>query len=96
MEIIRQLHEKGYTMSELVITLKIPRSSLARNMTTSLVEDAFRKSLKRRGFDKCSGLIVQSDRGSQYSSQSFRRMLKEASRLQSKNPRGDCYANTHA
>ena len=70
--------------------------SLAKNMTSSLVEDAFRKSLKRRGFDKQPRLIVHSDRGSQYSSKSFRRMLREAGCLQSMSPRGDCYANAHA
>lgn len=51
--------------------------SLRADMTSSIVIDALRMAWFRRHPGKQAGLMVHSDRGSQYASVAFRYVLKE-------------------
>ena len=60
-------------------------------MTSNLVVDA----LKMAGFRRnpASGLIFRSDRGSQYCSDDFKRVLAEVKIRSSMSRKGDCWDN---
>jgi transposase InsO family protein len=60
-------------------------------METSLVLDALNQAIALRSPEK--GLIVHSDRGSQFASEAFRKRLEECSILQSMSRKGNCYDN---
>ena len=64
---------------------------LSRRMTQDLVCDALTMALWRRQFPR--NVIVHSDRGSQYASDNYRRLLKKYNHLSSMSKRGDCYDN---
>lgn len=68
--------------------------AMSERMTTPLVCDAMRMALGAR--KKPSGVIFHSDRGSQYCSHEYRRLLKEASMLPSMSAKGNCYDNACA
>ncbi len=59
-----------------------------------LVCDAFREATRERGAPE--GVIVHSDRGSQYTSHAFRRMLKRSSVIQSMSRGGNPLDNAVA
>ncbi|OGV81406.1 MAG: hypothetical protein A2340_10360 [Lentisphaerae bacterium RIFOXYB12_FULL_60_10] len=61
------------------------------HMRTELVETAFLRAVGRHGCP--SGLIVHSDRGSQYASQDFRSLLDRHRVLSSMSAKGNCYDN---
>lgn len=73
---------------------KIVGWSMAANMTTQLVNDAFLMAVKTRKPER--GLIWHTDRGSQYASDSHRELLQEYGVLQSMSRRGNCYDNAVA
>ena len=65
--------------------------SMNRRMTQRLVSDALTMALFRRGFPK--GTIIHSDRGSQYCSAAYQRLIK-ANRLRcSMGRQANCYDN---
>jgi putative transposase len=65
--------------------------SMKRRMTDQLVIDAFRQAWTHRKAPK--GLIVHSDRGSQYCSRSFKELLDQQGYQQSMSDTGNCYDN---
>lgn len=65
--------------------------SISERMTAGLVIDALKMALWRRKMPK--GVIVHSDRGSQYCSAAYRQLLKDNDLICSMSKRGDCYDN---
>ena len=65
--------------------------AMAERMTAKLVCDALRMALWRR--KRPTGVIVHSDRGSQYCSADHRRLLQDHQLLCSMSKKGDCYDN---
>lgn len=65
--------------------------SMKPHMRSSLVEDALNMALGRR--ETKPGLIFHSDRGSQYTSASFRQVCKDAGIIQSMSRKGNCWDN---
>ena len=65
--------------------------ALADHMRSSLVEDAMKQALASRR--NVSGLIFHTDRGSQYGSKTFRKLLSEAGIRQSMSARANPYHN---
>lgn len=61
------------------------------NMRTELVESAFRQATFRYGLPV--GIIVHTDRGSQYASKRFRDLLKANQAISSMSGKGNCYDN---
>jgi len=70
---------------------KITGWCLRKNMKTELVEDAFLQAVFRNQPEP--GLIVHSDRGSQYASHQFRNVLEEHQAISSMAGKGNCYDN---
>lgn len=68
--------------------------SMGSRMKARLVTDALRMALWRRRPE--AGLIVHSDRGSQYASKAYRRLLKDGSFVGSMSRKGDCWDNAVA
>ncbi|WP_228375592.1 IS3 family transposase [Methylomonas denitrificans] len=68
--------------------------SMAERMTTDLVCDALRMATFRRKRPK--GVIVHSDRGSQYCSYAYRQLLQQHQMLGSMSAKGNCYDNACA
>ncbi len=68
--------------------------SMSQRMTKQLVCDALTMALWRRHFPK--GVIVHSDRGSQYCSTQYQQQLKDHHLLCSMSGRGNCYDNAVA
>lgn len=68
--------------------------SMRQDMKAALVCDALTMALFRRGLP--NGVIVHSDRGSQYCSGRFRRLLAKHSLQCSMSKRGDCFDNACA
>lgn len=65
--------------------------SMSERMTATLVCDALRMALFRR--QRPRGVIVHSDRGSQYCSREHRKLLDEHGLLASMSAKGNCYDN---
>lgn len=65
--------------------------SLSRSIDSCLVESALRQAISRRR--PPGGLLLHSDRGSQYASANCRRLLEPASIIQSMSRRANCYDN---
>lgn len=65
--------------------------SMSDRMTAALVCDALRMALFRR--QRPRGVIVHSDRGSQYCSQQHRALLAENGLIASMSAKGNCYDN---
>lgn len=86
--------QEGWLYLAVVLDLysrKVVGWSLSNRMTASLVIDALQSALWRRGMP--SGIIVHSDRGSQYCSRAYQDLLKEHGLICSMSKRGDCYDN---
>ena len=64
---------------------------LSERMTTQLVIDALQMALWRR--KKPTGVIVHSDRGSQYCAEAYQDLLSEHGLICSMSKAGDCYDN---
>lgn len=65
--------------------------AMSERMKAALVCDALQMALWRRGMP--GGVIVHSDRGSQYCSAAFQQLLKQHDLVCSMSKRGDCYDN---
>lgn len=65
--------------------------SMSERMTSKLVIDALQMAIWRR--KKPQGVIIYSDRGSQYCSYDYQKLLAENGFICSMNKRGDCYDN---
>jgi transposase InsO family protein len=65
--------------------------SISERMTTKLVIDALQMAIWRRKMPR--GVIIHSDRGSQYCSHDYQRLLAENGFICSMSKRGDCYDN---
>ena len=65
--------------------------SMSSRMTAGLVCDALSMALSRRGFP--TGVIVHSDRGSQYCSGSYRDLIDNNKLKQSMSRKGNCWDN---
>lgn len=68
--------------------------SLAPRMTRQLVCDALRMALWRRGFPK--GVLVHSDRGSQYCAREYQQLLADHQLICSMSRKGNCWDNAVA
>ncbi|MEJ7863229.1 MAG: IS3 family transposase [Pyrinomonadaceae bacterium] len=76
------------------VTRRIIGWSLAREMTAELVISALQKAIGK-GLVK-AGAIIHSDRGNQYASGGFRRLLQQNCLRQSMSGKGNCYDNAQA
>lgn len=65
--------------------------SMSERMTVDLVSDALTMALWRRKMPK--GVIVHSDRGSQYCAHAYQRLLRNNQLICSMSKKGDCYDN---
>ena len=65
--------------------------AMAERMTASLVINALQMALWRRKMPR--GVIVHSDRGSQYCSHDYQKLLADNGLVVSMSKRGDCYDN---
>ena len=70
---------------------KIVGWAMADHMKTSLLISAFTQAVRKR--NPVAGLIFHSDRGTQYTSKIFRKLLKLKSMKQSMSRKGNCYDN---
>jgi transposase InsO family protein len=74
-----------------IYSRKIVGWSLSSRLTTELINRALTMAVTHR--DSSAGLILHSDRGSQYTSESFRKLLKIYRMVQSMSSSGNCYDN---
>ncbi len=65
--------------------------ALSERMTSQLVKDALQMALWRR--QKPRGVIVHSDRGSQYCSADYQKLLSDHGLICSMSKKGDCFDN---
>jgi len=68
--------------------------SMNTHMTADIVCDALQMALRRRGYP--AGVIVHTDRGSQYCSKPYQRLIKKYSLHCSMSKKGDCFDNACA
>jgi transposase InsO family protein len=73
---------------------KVVGWSMSETIDAALVCDALTMALWRRKFPQ--GVIVHSDRGSQYAANAFREKLDERKLVQSMSRKGDCWDNACA
>jgi putative transposase len=73
---------------------KVIGYSMSENIDTTLVSDAFHMAIFSR--DPRAGLIFHSDRGVQYASHEFRKLLKDNHVIQSMSRKGNCWDNACA
>lgn len=86
--------EEGWLYLAIVLDLYSRRVigwSISERMTVRLTCDALRMALMQRGHPR--GVIVHSDRGSQYCAQEYRALLSQGGLHCSMSARGDCYDN---
>jgi len=86
--------QEGWLYLAVVIDLcsrRVVGWSMSSRMKAKLVCDALQMALWHRG--PKAGLIHHSDRGSQYASRAFRRLLKTHGILGSMSRKGDCWDN---
>ncbi len=89
--------EEGWLYLATVIDLysrKVIGWSMSERMTATLVCDALTMALWRRGFAK--GVIMHTDRGSQYCSAAYQGLLQRHQLLCSMSGKGCCYDNACA
>jgi putative transposase len=86
--------KEGFTYLAVIVDLhsrKIIGWRTSRNIDSELVIAALNQAITLR--NPLPGLIVHSDRGSQYASDAFRRNLNKHKLVQSMSRRGNCYDN---
>jgi len=86
--------EEGWLYLAVVLELfsrRVVGWAMAERMTAVLVCDALKMALWRRKLPK--GVIVHSDRGSQYCSAAHRKLLDKHRLICSMSKKGDCYDN---
>lgn len=76
------------------ISRRVAGWKVSERMTDELVIDALNKALTRGLVERDA--IIHSDRGSQYSSNRFRKLLSENGLRQSMSGKGNCYDNAQA
>jgi len=89
--------EQGWLYLAVVLDLhsrQVVGWAMSDRMKAALVCDALRMALFRRGMPR--GVIVHSDRGSQYCSGAFHALLSKHALVCSMSRRGDCYDNACA
>jgi len=89
--------DQGWVYLATVIDLysrKVIGHSISSRMTKDLVISALVKAIKSRGYP--TGVIVHSDRGSQYASNEYKRILKQYNLHGSMSRKGDCWDNAVA
>lgn len=88
---------EGWLYLAVVIDLysrKVIGYKMSNRMTKDIVISALLNALKARGYPK--GVIIHSDRGSQYASNEYKRILKQYGLLGSMSKKGDCWDNAVA
>jgi len=88
---------EGWLYLAMIIDLfsrKVVGWGMSENIDAKLVCDALTMALWRRKFPK--GVIVHSDRGSQYASNAFRKIIASTQLIQSMSRKGDCWDNACA
>ena len=70
---------------------KVVGWSMAESMPTDLISDALKMALLQR--ERKGELLHHSDRGCQYTSESYRRLLEKSGITASMSGKGDCYDN---
>jgi len=88
--------EEGWLFLAVVIDLfsrQVVGWSLRQDMRSELVIDALRMAWFKRHPGRQAGLIFHSDRGSQYASDDFRKVLKECGITSSMSRKGNCWDN---
>jgi transposase InsO family protein len=86
--------DEGWLYLAVVLDLyarKVVGWAMAERMTTALVGDALQMALWAR--KRPAGVIVHSDRGSQYCAQDYQRLLRDHGLICSMSKKGDCYDN---
>jgi len=86
--------EEGWLYLAVVLDLysrRVVGWAMSSRMSAALVCDALTMALWRR--KKPAGVIVHSDRGSQYCSADYQRLLREHALVCSMSRKGDCYDN---
>ena len=86
--------DEGWLYLAVIIDLhsrKVIGWSMSRRMKADLVCNALLMALFRRGFPR--GVLVHSDRGSQYCSRKYQRLLKGNHLICSMSRRGNCWDN---
>ena len=86
--------QEGWLYLAVVIDLfsrRVVGWSMGSRMTSSLVCDALKMAVWQRHPE--AGLIVHSDRGSQYASRNYRQLLKAHGFIGSMSRKGDCWDN---
>ena len=89
--------QEGWLYLAVVIDLfsrQVVGWSLQDRMMTNLIMDALRMAIWRRQPGK--GLLFHSDRGSQYCSKKFQKMLKNHNMISSMSRKGNCWDNSVA
>ncbi len=89
--------QEGWLYLAVVIDLysrRVVGWSMSTRMQAELVCDALQMALWRR--KPAAGLIVHSDRGSQYASKAYRRLLKAHGGIGSMSRKGNCWDNAVA
>jgi len=89
--------QKGWLYLAVVIDLfsrQVVGWSLQDRMMTNLIVDALRMAIWRRQPGK--GLLFHSDRGSQYCSKKFQKMLHDHNMISSMSRKGNCWDNSVA
>lgn len=71
---------------------KVVGWSMSERMQSEFVMDAFEMARRRRGVLPCK-ILIHSDRGSQYASTAFRKLLTQNSCKQSMSRKGNCWDN---
>ena len=88
--------EEGWLFLAVVIDLfsrKVVGWSMRPDMRCDLVIDALEMAWFRRSPGKQTGLIFHSDRGSQYASEDFRKVLEHCAITPSMSRKGNCWDN---
>lgn len=70
---------------------KIVGWQLGDHMESNLVTDALQMAAQRQGWP--TGVVVHSDRGSQYASQAFIQLTEAIRYIRSMSAKGNCYDN---
>lgn len=89
--------DEGWLYLAVMIDLhsrKVVGWAMSERMTATLVCDALRMALWRR--KKPKGVIVHSDRGSQYCSKDYQKLIADHELLCSMSAKGNCYDNACA
>lgn len=86
--------EQGWVYLAAVLDLylhKIVGWQLAEHMESSLIIDALQMAARRQNWP--TGVVVHSDRGSQYASQAFIQLTEALGYIRSMSAKGNCYDN---